>query len=209
METLVISTHLDDAVLSVGKWLANAKGSVTVATIFAGIPQDRELLTPYDEKCGFQTSRAAMVARREEDIKAMSVLRCRTIHLAALDSQYEDKPSKPLDWMALIVRGYDRVVGPIGMMHPDHIAVGDAMFQLNRYTDAEIIYYSDLPYRIMKPGDINYRAREFDLHITSAPDPYGPSYRKLRALRAYKSQWGHDDLVPDKVMVNEQFWVAK
>jgi hypothetical protein len=49
---LVISPHLDDAILSAGQFLVG-RPHVTVATVFAGTPPTTDVLTSYDRSCGF------------------------------------------------------------------------------------------------------------------------------------------------------------
>ena len=58
--TVVLSPHLDDAVLSVGRFLAASPGTVVI-TVFAGIPGGLGL-TRYDRSCGFATRRSGVVS---------------------------------------------------------------------------------------------------------------------------------------------------
>jgi LmbE family N-acetylglucosaminyl deacetylase len=87
---LVVSAHLDDAVLSCGQFLAG-RPEVTVATVFAGTPSTKSVLTAYDAKTGFKSATEAMEARRSEDLEAMSVLQAKAKHLDFVDSQYGGK----------------------------------------------------------------------------------------------------------------------
>jgi len=84
---LAVSSHLDDCVLSMGQMLAG-RSDVTVATVFAGTPDTKTVLTSYDLSTGFKTAQEAMESRRREDIEALSVLGAKHRHLDFHDSQY-------------------------------------------------------------------------------------------------------------------------
>src|SRR5215207_6968258 len=87
---LLVSPHLDDAVLSAGQFIAGRPDCV-VATVFAGTPPTQAVLTSYDDKCGFKSAAEAMEARRAEDLEAISVLQAKAKHLDFVDSQYGGK----------------------------------------------------------------------------------------------------------------------
>ena len=68
---LVISPHLDDAVLSCGALLLAHPGA-TVATLFAASPPAyTDPLNEHDTDCGFRPGDDTMAVRREEDVRAM------------------------------------------------------------------------------------------------------------------------------------------
>ena len=71
-ELLVLSPHLDDAVLSCGRLVAHYRGSV-VATLFAGSPLPA-LVKDWDHNCGFADSDTAVASRRSEDRLALGSL---------------------------------------------------------------------------------------------------------------------------------------
>ena len=85
-EFLVLSPHLDDAVLSCGRLLARCRGAV-VATLFAGSPSPA-LSTNWDCKSGYTDSDNAMTARRREDRAALESLGAVPFHCEILDGQY-------------------------------------------------------------------------------------------------------------------------
>lgn len=71
-QTLVISSHLDDAVLSASHVLMNAQCSVL--TVFAGPPPDSITLTPWDALTGASSSSERYHERIAEDRRALSIL---------------------------------------------------------------------------------------------------------------------------------------
>src|SRR5712692_1758346 len=77
---LVVSPHLDDAVLSLGMTIARAArsgGQVDVLTVFAGDPESTRPSGGWDRRAGFNTEGEAATARRVEDLEA-----CRTVGAA-------------------------------------------------------------------------------------------------------------------------------
>lgn len=52
---LAISAHLDDAVLSAGQFIAGRPDCV-IATVLAGTPSTKAVLTAYDAKTGFKSA---------------------------------------------------------------------------------------------------------------------------------------------------------
>lgn len=89
--SVVLSPHLDDAVFSVGAWIANytrAGGEVIVVTVFAGDPLSPTPAGEWDRLCGFSTAGAASRARREEDGRACALVGAAPRWLDFLDEQY-------------------------------------------------------------------------------------------------------------------------
>jgi LmbE family N-acetylglucosaminyl deacetylase len=120
---LVVSPHLDDAVLSVGQFLAGRPGT-TVATIFAGYPKVLETQTDYDKLSGFNSAGEAITNRRIEDRLALAHLEAAPVHLDHLDHQYGEEPDFAAiveELKALITRvDPEFIAGPLGLLHPDH-----------------------------------------------------------------------------------------
>lgn len=98
--TLVISPHLDDAVLSAGASLhalATTGVPVTVVTLFAGIPKPpfSAAARALHEQCGHPT--ALVERRREEDARALAHLGVALRHEDFHDAVYRRSPSG--DWL--------------------------------------------------------------------------------------------------------------
>lgn len=218
-KALVLSTHLDDAILSAGQFIAG-RGDCDVLTVFSGIPMQDKLLTDYDKSCGFKTSKDAMVIRRQEDFEACALLNARPIHMKILDSQYLDNEQKNIAsgipdlhrLEDLIKKGnYEFVVGPLGLRHPDHILLSNVLldFKLKNY-----YLYEDLPARVTHPelvwerlttiGNYNPVKNEVYPKLDFIGD--GPIADKVRALWCYRSQMNRGDLNPYNLYVPERFW---
>jgi LmbE family N-acetylglucosaminyl deacetylase len=84
---IVVSPHLDDAVLGCGHLLAQRPGAVVI-TVFAGRPPRRERVTPWDAAAGFGPGDDVVGARRMEDRRALGALGARPLWLPFLDAQY-------------------------------------------------------------------------------------------------------------------------
>lgn len=88
---LIVSPHLDDAVLSAGAtlaMLASSRNTLPVATVFAGLPEGplSGVAKAFHNDCG--QSDNAIAERRDEDKAAMAVLGAEPVHLGFLDAVY-------------------------------------------------------------------------------------------------------------------------
>lgn len=192
---LVVSTHLDDAVLSCAQALAAHPGStvLTVMTAQAGALAGR---TPWDVACGFGPGDDVMRVRIREDLRALSLLGARPRHLGEVEGQYGVplRPSVVDDVLAVAKElAAPDVLVPLGVDHVDHRALADALFErLDETPGVRWIAYDDLPYREQFPDVHRARLEELrDRGLTLEPivlrgDP-SPA-RKLAAVRSYRTQ---------------------
>jgi LmbE family N-acetylglucosaminyl deacetylase len=210
---LVISTHLDDAVLSCGQFLGG-RPEVTVATVFAGTPSTKSVLTAYDAKTGFKSAAEAVEARRAEDMEAMSVLQARAVHLDFVDSQYGGK-LKASGVVKRLQELIDEihpefVVGPLGLVHRDHGAVRDAVLEATSDATRPVWLYEDLPYRVAAPEAVPAAldalcGRGYELNLGFIGT--GPIDKKMDALWCYRSQMGLPEFSNrHELLVGERFW---
>ena len=158
-DTVVVSAHLDDAVLSCYSALGP---STTVVTVFAGYPPEGTL-GAWDAAGGATDSRERVKERREEDRRALSASRAAFVHLDLPDVQYVstgtiERPSAEAFAASLRERlaGATTVLAPCALSttrrlqrlrrrsHSDHRFVRDAV--LRARPDATL--YADLPYAI-------------------------------------------------------------
>ncbi len=210
--TVVISTHLDDAVLSVGQFLGASPDAVVV-TVLAGMPGP-DTVDPYDRGCGFANSEQAIRHRRGEDETALRMLGVRAEHLDLFGVQYgphsadeiTDTLTGVLDRLAPT-----RVVGPIGLVHPDHRRVGAAWLRaLCRRPGVEAFAYEDLPYRHTFPRRSRKAIDAFvDAHThghTAGPARLFEADRGIKAcaMLAYSSQLR--TATPLKCLEPERLW---
>jgi hypothetical protein len=199
MRTVVVSTHLDDAVLSCWS-VIDGPDDVTVVTVFTGGPEPGPL-TEWDRLGGAPDSATRMVERRAEDTAALAVASRTPVHLGLLESQYVGAvPEVPWPVLAPHLASADVVYAPAATAaegrqpHGDHEAIRRAV--LARRRDA--ILYADQPYcefdptlrprellgRAAQPVELDEAMRHRkaeaircyvgELPILEAPDRYGP-----------------------------------
>jgi len=148
---LVISPHLDDAVLGCGQLLADSPGS-TVVTVFAGSLPVTAALTEWDAAAGFRPGDDPMAIRREEDRAALAHFRAKAVWLEFLDAQYGRPP--PVESVAqqvhraIVEASPDRVFIPLGLFHSDHRLTSQACVAVAlRHPEIEWLAYEEPTYR--------------------------------------------------------------
>ncbi|SDE36381.1 PIG-L deacetylase family protein [Paraburkholderia lycopersici] len=87
---IVVSPHLDDAVLGCAGLIARCPGSI-VCTVFAGEPP-APMHTQRDEASGFADAQEAVRARKREDERALAMCGATPLWLDFLDGQYGATP---------------------------------------------------------------------------------------------------------------------
>ena len=212
---VIVSPHLDDAVLSCGQLIAALPHrAVVIMTVFAAEPEEGDhIWTEYDKKCGFPSARVAVGMRRAEDRRACSVLNARWEHLSFVDSQYVEQPT-PADVAASLARHVQALVdaddtphmlvGPVGLQHIDHVLVSSAFLMLAEQTPINAWLYEELPYRVQWPEQVpDALARaEALFHVEQDHIGGGSMSVKTAAVACYRSQqWaldGHSHLVPER-----------
>src|SRR5712691_10743873 len=101
---LVVSPHLDDAVLSLGATMARAVrlgAQVNVVTVFAGDPSSTRQVSGWDRRAGFATEGAAASARRSEDVEACRAIGATPSWLSFAPGSYGDSRDADRIWSAL------------------------------------------------------------------------------------------------------------
>ena len=152
---VVISTHLDDAALSVGATIArvaSAGGEVSVLTVLAGDPESSSPAGLWDETCGFRTEGEAARERRLEDLRGCELVGARPVWLPFPDEQYERSASDEEVWAAIEpqLEGARLVLIPgYPLHHSDHLCLTELVLsRLDPSTCAglyvEEFYTSDL-----------------------------------------------------------------
>lgn len=216
---LILSPHLDDAVLSVGQFMAGRTS--VVATVCTGVPPRHRMLTSFDQGCGFSSAGDAMRARRREDELAVATLGGSVRHLGLLDSQYVG--NAPVAMGSAVSEAVVDVLGPVpaenrmllaplGLAHPDHVALATAALSAAATHDVELWLYEELPARVLWPELVadrlaDVRARGCDPQLGFAGT--GDLAAKRQAIKCYKSQHGALEVLgnwPHTVLVPERLW---
>lgn len=195
---MIVSPHLDDAVLSCGQLMAGRPDCVVV-TVFATAPEVAQA-TPYDVSCGFTDSTWAMAARQDEDDDALRVLGARPVHMRFCDGQYGERDEGDLCNIAAALQeawdllGRPPVMGPVGLAHPDHELVAAAVRRAFGHLPEcpELYAYEELPARVLWPELVRpaldlweaETAHHYELGFMGT----GSRETKAMALLAYRSQ---------------------
>ncbi len=192
---VVLSTHLDDAVLSVGAGLAAMiRGGidVSVVTVLAGDPLGDETAGPWDEETGFRTSGEAARARREEDRHACEALGVMPIWFPYNDEQYPRGGSDEeiVQRLLEVLAGADAVLVPgFPLVQQDHAWLAKLALSLELHT---VGLYAEQPY-LEGQGWPSWTAGAEQPDITSSswralPATSEDRRAKRIAREAYRSQ---------------------
>lgn len=169
---LVLSPHLDDAVLSccdhILDWIKEG-GEVTIITIFTSFKNNfiSKSAQEYINNSGFDSTEDFEKQRKKEDIEAMTRLRVKWKHLDFIDGWFRCMKNKsvypdqdlfkgkisPLDKLLLEqirkalteYKNFDHIVIPFGIgNHVDHLLITKIVE--NIFEKRKLIYYLDNPY---------------------------------------------------------------
>jgi hypothetical protein len=213
MATVILSPHLDDAVLSCWHVLTQP-GDVSVINVFAGVPPSSDGPAWWDRYTGATDSGERVRERVEEDRTALALAGRTAINLDLLDEQYRaaEQPLAPLTArLERLLPPGARIYAPAAFAdHTDHALVCRAALQL-RTAGLAVSLYADLPHatahgwpawvtgkRVPATKDLAAGMWERRLAGTGiAPGEMVPSVhvldpgehaRKLNAVHAYRTQ---------------------
>lgn len=181
---VVVSTHLDDAVLSCWSVL-DGPGDVVVVTVFTGGPPPGTL-TEWDEDSGAADSAERMIQRLAEDRAALRIAGREPVHLGLLEGQYGRGEMPPAALEPYLVA--DVVYAPAGIaerhVNEEHVRVRDVVLSMR--PDARL--YADQPYCQFRPSfDLRVELAEGRVpHVVELP----PAARehKAQAIRCYTGE---------------------
>ncbi len=196
---VIVSPHLDDAVLSCARLMVRHPGC-TVVTVFAGNPPKYpDPMRVWDVQSGFAPGDDVMEARRKEDHAALTVLDATPVHLDFVEYTYNegDVPVRP-EVIAPVLREALRslapsvVLAPFGLANPDHDVVHRAcMLARDDTTDVAWWCYEDNGYKHI-PGMLAWRVstlfRRNVWPTPVCPPVDGSNERKMAAVNCYSSQ---------------------
>ena len=203
--TVVLSPHLDDAVLSCWHLLTREE-EVEVVNAFTGLPEEGSIGW-WDRLTGADDSAERMHERLEEDRRALELAGSRAANLGLLDDQYRTNGSVP-DLETCLgdrLRNAGRVYAPAGLLigpMTDHALVRNAVLRLRD----DVHLYADLPHAALfgLPEWVTGVAPELDvdaywswLFEAAGVEPSRPRVhaldesdyaRKLEAVKRYRTQ---------------------
>jgi hypothetical protein len=148
MPAVILSPHLDDAVLSCWHVLTEP-GDVSVINVFAGIPDRLAEPAWWDEYTGATDSAERVAERVEEDRRALALAGRTAANLGLLDEQYREAEPMvaPLtEQLGQLLAPGAHVYAPAGFAnHTDHALVRAAALELRTHGFA-VSLYADLPH---------------------------------------------------------------
>jgi LmbE family N-acetylglucosaminyl deacetylase len=210
---VVVSPHLDDAVLSLGGTLAHATrtgADVRVVTVFAGDPSSKDDSAPWDRGCGFRTAGEAARARREEDRRACAALRCTPQWLPFSSVQYESGRDERAIWAELepeLVDAETIFLPGFPLIHPDHLWLS-RLVTSRQGRNPRLGYFVEQPYAGNAQPQQNAAASvEERLVSWSPPLQFADRHARGRACRAYWSQFRGRTHLPRRLLLPEMFRV--
>jgi glycosyltransferase involved in cell wall biosynthesis len=209
---LVLSPHLDDAVLSCWHAIDDPELAepVTVATVLAGYPRRGLEPSAWDRLSGATDPLAHQVERRAEDLAALACARAEAVHLPFVDEHYRDGPPPRRAVAEAIERlceGFEEVWIPAAVGgHADHVLVADAALGatpgLRRFLYADLPYAAGRGWRALVDAALQGAHDDLSLQAQLHASPTIPpgsvprvhrlspaaQERKLAAIRLYRSQ---------------------
>jgi LmbE family N-acetylglucosaminyl deacetylase len=147
---IVLSPHLDDAVLSAWSVLTGPS-DVLVVNVFAGVPENGSP-PRWDRVLRATDSRELVRARIAEDREALALAGRTAVNLHLLDAQYRDGDGEPdpAELEAALAGRVPRaaaLLAPAAIRaHRDHELVRDAALRLGERHGVPVALYADLPY---------------------------------------------------------------
>jgi LmbE family N-acetylglucosaminyl deacetylase len=220
---VVVSPHLDDAVLGCGNFLAT-RPECTVVTVFAGNPPAYpDPMRKWDVQSGFAPGDDVMEVRRAEDRAALAVLDAVGVHLDNVEYTYNagDRPTPPEQLVeslapALATLRPTLVLAPFGLANPDHDVTHRACLLARDRIGAAVSWwcYEDMGYKHI-PGMLAWRVSTL-FRRKLWPTPVCPTLhmhdvRKRDAIACYPTQLRALDedwqiLAKLDAPAPEQFW---
>jgi LmbE family N-acetylglucosaminyl deacetylase len=198
---VIVSPHLDDAVLGCGNFMAAHPGAIVV-TVFAGNPYayPTNPMRKWDVQSGFQPGDDVMEVRRHEDDAALDLLDAKPVHLEFVEHTYNagDLPVAPEVLVEVLVPALERldptlVLAPFGLANPDHDVTHRAcMLARDHFGEAVSWWcYEDNGYKHI-PGMLAWRVSKL-FHKGIWPTPVCPptdvsETRKQAAVGCYPTQ---------------------
>jgi LmbE family N-acetylglucosaminyl deacetylase len=195
---VVVSPHLDDAVLSLGASIARATRAgrqVGILTVFAGVPESTAPAGGWDSRGGFSTEGEAATARRLEDREACSIVGAEPSWLPFSEADYAGSRDGEAVWRAVaaVVEGAEAVLIPgFPLTNEDHAWLARTLLR-RPLPCGRIGLYAEQPYRYTeRKRSRRLRTPDFAARPESRwqhPDASAGDRRvKRRAILAYRSQ---------------------
>lgn len=147
---LVLSPHLDDAVLSAWSVITDVR-DVAVVNVFAGVPEPGPA-PRWDLLAGARDSSVHMQDRLDEDRAALALAGRSAVYLPFLDRHYRTGDPGTAELASAIgaaLPAASMVHAPAGIGgHVDHLLVRDVAIDLSHRLRLPLSLYAELPYAV-------------------------------------------------------------
>jgi LmbE family N-acetylglucosaminyl deacetylase len=194
----VISTHLDDAVLSCAQFL-HTRSDTTVVTVLAGAPQ--AMHQGYNSATtGEEYAPDAVQKRRSEDAKALATLEARFEWLDFEEDDYlrrrrsDRELAEIQDSLEAVIQRLqpNSILSPLGLYHVDHLDLSNVCAEVMRRTTSKWFLYMDLPYGLADPKAVTKKleAMPTDIALEQLAPFSGDRQIKDLTMRMYATQYG-------------------
>jgi LmbE family N-acetylglucosaminyl deacetylase len=188
---VVVSPHLDDAVLSLGATIAHATregAAVTVLTVFGGDPASTAPPNGWDRRGGFETAGDAASRRREENREACAIVGAEPLALPFFGGGYgaPRDPDAVRQAVASAADGAHAVLVPgFPLTNDDHRWLHTLLVD-GRVPSDRLVLYAEQPYRYTVRRE---HPRPDASHFWQPTEARLPDVlAKRRAILAYRSQ---------------------
>lgn len=191
---VVLSPHIDDAVLSVGAYMhEQARGGtdVRVLTVFANDPTMGDPPGAWDLLCGFASAAAAARARRAEDARACAIVGAAPQWLTFADESYGRRPDADDVWEAIRrpIAGCALLLVPgFPLRHADHAWLTRLVVERRAELTARLGFYAEQPYARAAFDRGDAAAAPLQLELERVATSVTDRLAKLRAASQYRSQ---------------------
>jgi LmbE family N-acetylglucosaminyl deacetylase len=211
---VVVSPHLDDAVLS----CFAALGGSTLVNVFDGVPDASSPLQGWDRMCGFASPVDAALARLQEDdlVFAEHSPSTKRLSLGYVDHPNRDHGPRPTieglaGQLVELTAAGDELWAPASTLspspHPDHLLVRAAVeLMAGAGHSRRIVLYGDSPHCLKQVGEWPWPIGDRDVEPPKAWRSPASSWlatwepihrqlappmaeRKAQAMRGYRSQF--------------------
>ncbi len=207
---IILSPHFDDAILSLGGFLAAGPYRFEAVTIFGGKPA-KPMVTYWDQLSGFKNSTEAVTKRIKENARAIETSGAVIKNYDYLDSQYRQGQNQGLE--TAIIKTIKSLIpdsatervsiyGPATfgpkITHPDHQLLHDAFLKVakeNKQSNLHFFIYEDFPYisefnHSNRSSLFNYLILRDRIRLRAVPIefPLTQLNKKISAINDYTSQ---------------------
>ena len=191
---VVLSPHLDDAVLSIGAFMHGQvrRGiDVRVVTVCANDPSADGPAGAWDAMCGFTSAAAAARARRDEDRRACAIVGAEPHWLPYGDESYGRRVSDDEVWRDIrdaVAWGALLLVPGFPLRQADHAWLAQLVVERRTELAPALGFYAEQPYARVALARDGRASPPLPLEFRRVSTAAKDRFAKLGAVARYRSQ---------------------